>query len=329
MNADKYIPELIFEHDCVIIPGFGGFIGNYFPALINKAHHTLYPPFKSLLFNINLKQNDGLLASYICRKEYISYDEALNFIELTVNRWNQDLRNGKPIEIREIGKLFKDKEGNLQFSQSHEVNYLNEAFGLGTIVSAAIRRNETHQVPGDEMSSVNKSLSARKRFLPNSLKWAAMLALPIGTAAFLTISNFEKIKSFSVSNTGILFPGSKGIPVKDHAANKVGSFNRPVPLPLKTIAPSKSEPVKSEVPASVVSAVKPYEIIVGAFKFKENAENLVSGLKQKGYDASIEGQTKTGLFRVSLQSHSDKKEAIRQLAQVRSNQFTGAWLLVK
>lgn len=52
---EKYISELLYQYDCVIIPGFGGFIGNYSPALIDPIYHTFHPPYKSLLFNINLK----------------------------------------------------------------------------------------------------------------------------------------------------------------------------------------------------------------------------------------------------------------------------------
>ena len=70
-------------------------------------------------------------------------------------------------------------------------------------------------------------------------------------------------------------------------------------------------------------------IIVGAFRFKENAENLVSDLVKKGYDAAIVGQTGSGLHRVQLRSFDNKEEAIQQLSMVRSGSYPGAWLLIK
>ena len=56
-----YISELLFLHDCVIVPEFGGFIGNRKSAQLNKTTNSLTPPSKQILFNTNLKTNDGLL----------------------------------------------------------------------------------------------------------------------------------------------------------------------------------------------------------------------------------------------------------------------------
>ncbi|MCK7538158.1 MAG: hypothetical protein MZV63_48000 [Marinilabiliales bacterium] len=35
-DISGYIREMLFRHDCVIIPGFGAFIGNYFLARIDR-----------------------------------------------------------------------------------------------------------------------------------------------------------------------------------------------------------------------------------------------------------------------------------------------------
>ncbi len=50
-----YISELLFLHDCVIVPEFGGFVGNRKPAQLNKTTGGLTPPSKQVLFNTNLK----------------------------------------------------------------------------------------------------------------------------------------------------------------------------------------------------------------------------------------------------------------------------------
>ena len=65
MDITAFIRELLFGHDCVIIPGFGGFIGNYNPAHIDKNSGTFYPPVKQISFNRNLNHNDGLLVGRI------------------------------------------------------------------------------------------------------------------------------------------------------------------------------------------------------------------------------------------------------------------------
>ena len=71
-SVAHYISELLFLHDCVIVPEFGGFVGNKKSAQLNKTTGTLTPPSKQILFNTNLKINDGLLITHIVNKEGIT-----------------------------------------------------------------------------------------------------------------------------------------------------------------------------------------------------------------------------------------------------------------
>ena len=76
-NISKHIFELLHEHDCVIIPDFGGFVANYLPARLDELNNRVFPPSKHLLFNKNLINNDGLLAHRISSEEGVSYESAL------------------------------------------------------------------------------------------------------------------------------------------------------------------------------------------------------------------------------------------------------------
>ena len=66
-----YISELLFFHDCVILPNFGGLVGNPQSAKLNKTTGILSPPSKQILFNANLKTNDGLLITHISNQENV------------------------------------------------------------------------------------------------------------------------------------------------------------------------------------------------------------------------------------------------------------------
>ena len=81
MDITAFVRELMFSHDCVIVPGFGGFIGNYSPAHIDKASGTFYPPVKLISFNRNLNHNDGLLAGKISASLSVNYGDARAHIE--------------------------------------------------------------------------------------------------------------------------------------------------------------------------------------------------------------------------------------------------------
>ena len=65
----QHIKELFVHHDCIIIPGFGGFILNYRPAEISDHQNFFRPPGKDISFNKSLIHNDGLLINKISQAE--------------------------------------------------------------------------------------------------------------------------------------------------------------------------------------------------------------------------------------------------------------------
>ncbi|MCK5765559.1 MAG: SPOR domain-containing protein, partial [Bacteroidales bacterium] len=68
-GIDRYISELLFDHDCVILPGVGGFLTNYSGARIHPIRHSFQPAARTLVFNANLRTNDGLLIDYVSRAQ--------------------------------------------------------------------------------------------------------------------------------------------------------------------------------------------------------------------------------------------------------------------
>ena len=74
-DISVHIRELLFKHDCVIIPGFGAFIGNYFPSHIDRNEGLFYPPVRRITFNRHLTGNDGLLIGHVSSHLKISYSE--------------------------------------------------------------------------------------------------------------------------------------------------------------------------------------------------------------------------------------------------------------
>ncbi len=331
MISEKYIAELLFHHECVIIPGFGGFIGNYEPAKINQAQHRFTPPFRSLLFNINLKQNDGLLANHIAARETLSFDDAMTEVRILVESWKQKLGRGEPVILERIGKFTADREGNLQFAQDPEVNYLPESFGLSPFISPPIRRGGLQKKMERRITRYIDSTAGYRYTLPKQLKWAAILAIPIGITALLGVMNMERIKDLSGSYSGFFYTSTPPSFAKPAAVDKRTFIITPDKLFRTTSIPHIRHSDPAFAPADHTSGirVKAYSIIVGAFQVKENADNLVVRLTGEGYGAFILDVTRGGLHRVCIQSYSDRNEALQQLAEIRSKEFASAWLLQK
>lgn len=130
---ENIIGDLLLRHNCVIIPSFGGFVAKPVSAHIDYNKGTMTPPSKSILFNKQLINNDGLLINELAQRESVSYDEAEQTLSLIVNEWNSRLRSGSRIEIERVGFLYIDEENKICFEQDRFSNLLLESFGLGTV----------------------------------------------------------------------------------------------------------------------------------------------------------------------------------------------------
>ena len=101
-SVAHYISELLFLHDCVILPEFGGFVGNKQSAILNITTEILTPPTKQIVFNRNLNTNDGLLISYIANQEGIINEKAQETVLEFSNKLNDKLKHSKVLRIDKI-----------------------------------------------------------------------------------------------------------------------------------------------------------------------------------------------------------------------------------
>jgi len=132
-NLDEIIVALILEHNCVIIPSFGGFVSKDVGATIDFDKGTILPPSKHLLFNIQLKNNDGLLTAAISRTQGITFLEANDLISNTVTTIQSDLKSGKKVSLENIGTFHYNLENVLVFEQDRYFNFLLTSYGLAPL----------------------------------------------------------------------------------------------------------------------------------------------------------------------------------------------------
>ena len=140
MNLDKYIEDLLYRNECVVIPNFGAFITSVNSANLNNEG-VFTPPSKSISFNKKIKKNDGVLANYIAELNNISFDEAMKLIKLNVSNFNNDILNKKDIVFSKVG-VISIKEGLTEFTSYTNINYLKDSFGLSSVSSSFIKRNK-------------------------------------------------------------------------------------------------------------------------------------------------------------------------------------------
>lgn len=130
LDIIKYIEELLYANNCVVLPGFGGFVANYKSATINQFQNKFTPPSKSISFNRQLTKNDGLLLSHIVTTTNCTYAEAEKQIQVFVADLHKELKQNGAVELEKIGRVFTNDQGSLLFEPSLDNNFLLDAFGL-------------------------------------------------------------------------------------------------------------------------------------------------------------------------------------------------------
>ncbi len=146
MKLNKYIQQLLSEHDMVIVPGFGAFIQEYQAAELSENSDEILPPTKKLTFNPQIKNNDGLLVGFVASNSRGSYFEALQRIEKERDNWLYELDKGQKVVVPKIGTFYYNEQNEISFYSEVERDHSLESFGLeATSLSELIEETEAVQ----------------------------------------------------------------------------------------------------------------------------------------------------------------------------------------
>lgn len=334
MNVEKHIGELLYDHNCVIVPDLGGFVANYAPAKIHPTQHTFTPPTKNIVFNINLKNNDGLLANQIAAFEKKTYEEALKYIDFFVKEINLQLKKGAKVKIEEVGTLYLDVERNIQFEPS-TTNFLLDAFGLSSFHSPVIKRDAiAKRIIEKEFKDrgpvpLEKKKSNVKRYVAIAIALPllfAMVWIPLKTDLLKNI-NFANINPFAKKETKI--PETKTTSVvplvnNDTTVTKL-SVKDTIPQAVTTSLIENVIPDTTAVAKNHINLNYRFHLVAGCFQIEENAIKFVQTLQSQSLSAAIIGQNNKGLYVVSCGDFPTRKDALSELGNLRKLQ-PNAWL---
>ena len=85
-NLARHIELLLRNNDCVILPGFGGFIAHDVPAYYVSEEGLYYPPSRSISFNAAITMNDGLLVQSYMKSYQVDYARATYMVDVAVEQ---------------------------------------------------------------------------------------------------------------------------------------------------------------------------------------------------------------------------------------------------
>jgi nucleoid DNA-binding protein len=317
LDITAFIRELLFGHDCVIVPGFGGFIGNYNPARIDKNSGTFFPPVKQISFNRNLNHNDGLLVGRISESAKMNYSDARNLVEEFVNDIRKKLLKGEKIVFENIGSFVNNHEGNVQFEPDRSANYHLDSYGLASFQIAPLDSyNVRERILKFRDKEPLRQPSGRK------ILWRAAVILPLLIAIVVVPLTTDIFKS-KVQRTNlnplanIEFENNRQAVDRDKTADSLLNLSQPEPA-------GSAVRVNEEkvLPAGSIEDV--YCLIAGSFKSEDNAGILVRKLEAEGYKPELM-KGPNGFYRVSAMRFSDLGEAANIRDSI-SKQFPGTWV---
>lgn len=286
------VGEILLHRDLVVIPEFGGFVGEPAGAEIDHVLGKVSPPSKKVTFNEHLVVNDGVLSTYLMETYSISKIQADQEIQLFVQEANLLLEQKEVVEFPKLGRLMKDFQGQFKFYQSND-NLNADAFGLEDVQASPIIRKTNS--PGQSALS-----------FPSESEEPVLKVGPVETTGFRTNTKKKRSENnilLAVILTAALFILFGIFLFKDELLNQqLPDYDSQViedPQDVQIedlddnddyegwddegdIIPEEEEEVVRE---KEIRQWKEAEIVVGVFGEKKNAEALIQRIIQRGYEA--------------------------------------------
>ena len=318
MDIIAVIRDLLFTHDCVILPGFGGFIGNYSSARSDKATGTFYPPVKLISFNRNLSHDDGLLTATLSAKAGVSFNEARSLVDEFVADARRKLGRGEKLVFEGIGSFTTNSEGNYIFEPDRSVNFNLDSYGLTSFTFpplegfTRIRKLHTAENQGASSRNLRKYIWRAAVMAPII---GTLVAVPLLTDVFKT-----KVQTTSLNPVTAVISDTGSGNVKQNSEEGPGPAAVTVQATVDSIKPYE----KANPAVAAGGSDEVWLVITGSFKSPENARILAQKLSEEGYSPEV-SNAPNGFYRVSAVSCNSLGEAVKIKNEL-SLKYPGTWV---
>ena len=313
MQIEKHISDLLYRYQCVTVPGFGAFLTETVSAHVTGSASSFFPPKKVVSFNVNVKNNDGLLANHVALQEKMSYELAVIKMGDVVNEWTYLLQKRNHVVLKNIGEISVNNEMNWVFEPANAVNYLTDSFGLTPFVSPEITREVLKKEVETLEEKVPIVFTPERRKDYSYLKYAAAFAVMLGVGSYAYMDFQNKLVV------------SKTIAVRKNVQEKVQQQIQEATFFIN--APKQSSEL---IKKTVIEEQMPYHLVASAYRSEENAQKAISELKAAGFDnAKMLPINKSNLYPVVYASFKTLDEAQTERKNIQKSHNAEAWLLIE
>lgn len=180
MHLADHIRPLLRDHDCVIIPDFGGLVADVSSARAQPGRQALSPPTKLVAFNQALTRNDGLLVDALSQHLGLPIAEVRELVRAAVAGLHQELDENNRTELAGIGIFRRAAGRGLAFEYTGTDNLLAASFGLPELAARPVRTGESRKLPLPVLHAARTRLA---RFVP-----AIIIAVAV---SLLLLANYQ------------------------------------------------------------------------------------------------------------------------------------------
>lgn len=355
LDLARHIENLLLEHDCVIIPGLGGFITQQADAVYLAQEGVFVPPSRSLAFNPALRINDGVLVQSYMTMYDTSFADATLRVEREVEAIATQLHETGSMALEGVGLLSCDIYGVYNFKPYEAKVSTPRLYGLEAFSITPLAELPTRETPRVQPAQAIEKESYHIRINRQFVRYAAVILL--GVLSFFALTN-------PVANTGtqqanslpfyalslgseLIIPDSQITDSPKEQSTVADSLNPamevevekiPLSSPISSRRPTLekestdsqanfSSPAQPQPAARSIQPAKSFHIIVMAGITEKVAKEVVADLQTEGY-RQAQWMKSNDLIRISIASFTDREEAMNLLAKLREEvRFEQAWLL--
>lgn len=299
IDIPAHIEKLLFLHDALIIPGFGGFTATRTPATTDYVGGSVTPPAKTLTFSENLTVDDGILVGDVSQTHGIALDDARKAIAEFVEKIQSLLNQREIVTLPGVGRLYRNYVQKIQFLPD-STNFNASSYGLPPLQFSPIARSrEVSDKPAAETVATNLATDVPatpytppvEPYTPAVNKGGSRWGLALGIIflfASLSIGIWywqQKKKQALIAdreqteqpdpNAGTETPREKPTAVTPPAENKSTE------QAAQDSAEEKMNAAREQVEKD--AAGKECILIIATLREKTNADRLVGMLEKEGY----------------------------------------------
>lgn len=345
IELSRHIESLMLKHDCVIVPGLGGFVTQYVPARRVEEEELFLPPCRSVGFNQQLTLNDGLLVQSYMQAYDTNYPETLKLINDAVAQLKHKLREDGEYELPGIGVLSLGVGGRYDFCPCEAGVLSPELYGLDAFTqSKANRVNNSAEV--DEKSDFQRKNNVKLTRTERSYTISVNREFVnyVAAAIVAVVCYFLWTPTL---NTNAFLDQQVASTVSEQLFASKGNDNRIALQQTKTkdIVPLSSANEKNLTSKATVQQVKAtassvdikpinamplqgkYTLVLASSITLSNAKAFAQQLQEAGYKEAMPYQHKH-MVRVIYGYYPTQVEAYAALKHLRKNKdFAEAWIL--